>query len=183
MLKLATGDFKAIDAAMGFRSISGIDFKRLRMFFLSLLWRAAETHRFEFSAIKLDDCDLDRLRTMVLTGNAEPIEFYPISLIQLSSRGFEHNFSASAEVKTYPAFEEVPARTIPHFRFYFDGLIAHFHREQAGQLDDTIIGARPKLLVTTVPFEGSYQFGKLMAAMIEADNFPSMQNGKPDRPI
>jgi hypothetical protein len=103
MLRLATSDFKEIDAAMGFRSILGIDFKRLRMFFLSLLWRAAETDRVEFSAIRLDDCVLDRLRTMVATGNAEPIEFYPISLIQLSSRGFEHNFSASAEVKTYPA--------------------------------------------------------------------------------
>jgi hypothetical protein len=79
--------------------------------------------------------------------------------------------------------DEVPGRTIPHFRFYFDGLIAHFHREEAGQLDDTIIGARPKLLVTTVPFEESWQFGKLTAAMIEAGNFPSKQNKKPDRLI
>jgi hypothetical protein len=165
MQKLATGDFQAFDAAWGH------------------FWRAAATKLVEFSDIKLDEGDLDRLRTMVLTGNAEPIEFYPITLIQLSTRGFEHNFSASAEVKTNPAIEEVPARTIPHFRFYFDGLIAHIHREAVGQLDDTIIGARPKLLVTTVAFEGSYQFGKLMAAMTQADNFLSTQSGKPDRPI
>lgn len=183
MLRLATSDFKKFDAAWGYRSISGIDFNRLRMFFLSLLWRAAETDRFEFSAIKLDACDLGRLRTMVLTGNAEPIEFYPITLIQCSTRGFDHNFSASAEVKTNPAIEEVPARTIPHFRFYFDGLIAHMHREAAGQLDDTIIGGRPKLLVTTVAFEGSYQFEKLMTAMTQADNFRSKQNGIPDNRV
>jgi hypothetical protein len=107
---------------------------------------------------------LDRLRTMVMTGNAEPIEFYPITLIQLSTRGFQHNFTASAEVKTNPGFGKIPDRTIPHFRFYFDGLIAHIHREPAGQLDDTIIGARPKLLVTTVAFEGSRQLGNLMTA-------------------
>src|SRR5262249_32980427 len=148
-----TRDFKQVSPDMGFRSISEIDFKRLRIFFLSLLWRAAETDRVEFSAIKLDGNDLDRLRTMLLTGNAEPIEFYPVTLIQLSTRGFEHNFSASAEVKTNPAIEDVPARTIPHFRFYFDGLVAHVHRETVGQLDDTIIGARETLLVTTVPFE------------------------------
>lgn len=180
MLRLATSDFKEFDAAWGRRSISGIDFKRLRMFFLSLLWRAAETDRFEFSAIKLDDCDLDRLRSMVLTGNAEPIEFYPVTLIQLSAHGFEHNFSATAEVKTNPAIEEVPAQTIPHFRFYFDGLVAHIHREAAGQLDDTIIGARQKLLVTTVAFEGSRQGGYLMEAMREADSFQPMQNVKRD---
>src|SRR5262249_5053301 len=134
----------------------------------------------EFSAIKLDGNDLDRLRTMLLTGNAEPIEFYPVTLIQLSTRGFEHNFSASAEVKTNPAIEDVPARTIPHFRFYFDGLVAHVHRETVGQLDDTIIGARETLLVTTVPFEASYQFGKLMAAMKEAHSFRSDRYGKPN---
>jgi hypothetical protein len=150
------------------------------MFFLSLLWRAVETDRFEFSAIKLDDRDLDHPRTMVLTGNAEPIEFYPITLIQLSTRGFEHNFSASAEVKTNPAIEEVPARTIPHFWFYFDGLVVHIHREAAGQLDDTIIGAREKLLVTTVAFEGSRQVEYLIVAMRGTDNFRSTQNVKRD---
>jgi hypothetical protein len=183
MQKLANGDFQAFDAAWGRRAISDIDQKRLRIFFLSLFWRAAATKLVEFSDIKLDEGDLDRLRTMVLTGNAEPIEFYPITLIQLSTRGFQHNFTASAEVKTNPGFGKIPDRTIPHFRFYFDGLIAHIHREPAGQLDDTIIGARPKLLVTTVAFEGSRQLGNLMAAMTQADNFLSKQNGKPDRPI
>ncbi len=180
MQKLATGDFKAFDAAWGHRSISGIDFKRLRMFFLSLLWRAAETDRFEFSAIKLDDRDLDLLRTMVLTGNAEPIAFYPISLIQISTRGFQHNFSAPVEVKTNPGFGMIPDRTIPHFRFYFDGLVTHIHREAAGQLDDTIIGASPKLLVSTVAFESSRQVGNLTAAMREAASFWSKQNGNPE---
>lgn len=173
MQKLSTGDFKALDSGWGYRAISDIDQKRLRIFFLSPLWRAAATELVEFSDVKLDDCDLDRLRTMVQTGTAEPIEFYPVTLIQLSTRGFEHNYTATVEVKTNPGFGEVPDRTIPHIRFYFDGLVAHIHRERSGQLDESIVGAHPKLTVCTVTFEESRHLRYLIACM----------RGKQDSPI
>jgi hypothetical protein len=173
MLKLAPSDLKLVvpNSNMGLREIPGVDLKRLRMFYLSLFWRAAATKLAEFSQVKLGADDLERLRTMVLTGNPEPMDFYPINLIQLSTRGFQHNFTATAEVKTNPGFGVIPERTVPHFRFYFDGLVAHIHREAAGQVDDTIIGGNPNLIVTTVVFEGSRQFLSMVGAMKAAEEF------------
>jgi hypothetical protein len=167
MVKLAPSDFKLVvpNSNLGLREIPGVDLKRLRMFFLSLLWRAAVTKLAEFSAVRLNDRDLDRLRKMVITGEAEPMEYYPITLIQLSTLGFQHNFSVNAGVKTNPGYGKIPDLTIPHFRFYFDGLIAHIHREAVGQLNETIIGAHPNLTVTTVPFEGSRQYENLIAGL------------------
>lgn len=59
----------------GFRSVSGSDWKKLRLFFLSLLWRAAATDRPEFNEIDLPLEHLEQLRLMVLNGTPEPIEF------------------------------------------------------------------------------------------------------------
>jgi hypothetical protein len=72
MVKLAPSDFKLVvpNSNLGLREIPGVDLKRLRMFFLSLVWRAAATKLAEFSAVRLNDNDLDRLRTMVMTGEA-----------------------------------------------------------------------------------------------------------------
>jgi hypothetical protein len=115
---------------------------------------------------------------MVLTGNAEPIEFYPVSLIQLSTRGRDHNFTATVEVKTNPGFGKVPDRTIPHFRFYLDGLIAHIHRERVGQLDESIVGAYQKLTVCTITFQESRQRRYLIECARGGSNFLSKQNVK-----
>jgi len=57
-----------------------------------------------------------------------------------------------------------------HISGFFRRLDCSFHRREAGELDETIMGAGPKLAVT-VPFEWSLQFGKLQAAMIEASEF------------
>jgi hypothetical protein len=141
------------------------------MFYLSLLWRAAATKLVEFSQIKLGGQDLERLRTMVLAGDPEPMDFYPITLIQLSTLAFLHNFSASAEVKTNPGFGETPDLTIPHFRFYFDGLIAHIHCEATGQVNESIIGGHANLTVTTLPFEGSRQLEYLVAGLRRGVDF------------
>lgn len=44
----------------------GLDAARLRLFFLSLLWRAAASTRGEFAAITLPPDDLEHLRRIVL---------------------------------------------------------------------------------------------------------------------
>lgn len=163
---------------IGEYAIPGVDLKRLRLFFLSLLWRAAETKLAEFSAVKLCNSDLDRLRIMVRTGETDPLNFYPITLIQLSTRGLEHNFSVDTCVKTNPGFGEVPDLKIPHFQFYFDGLIVHIHREVDGQMNKSILGANSRLIVTTLSFQGSRQRQNLISALGQARVDYAVQIGK-----
>ncbi len=80
----------------------GVDCTRLRLFFLSLLWRAAATSLFEFNAVSMPANELAKLREMVLHGAFEPYHFYPVTLTQLSTRNFPHNWSASRLIKRQP---------------------------------------------------------------------------------
>lgn len=66
---------------------------------------------------------------MVRDGNPEPLEFYPVSLIQLSTLGVRHNHTPLAQSKPIPDLTGGQTTTKnPFFRFYFDGLIAHISR-------------------------------------------------------
>lgn len=146
----------------GFREIAGIDPGRLRLFFLSLLWRAAATTRPEFSAVSLPPDDLEQLRLMLLSGDPGPLDFYPAQLIQLYTRGEVQNHTPIAQTKTVPASVATPEQRIPYFRFYFDGLVAHIHRHAsddgytAGQGFLTV-GHGDKLSVAALPYETSFQ--------------------------
>jgi len=87
----------------GIRKIEGINKKSLRMFFLTLLWRAAATTLPEFSEVVLPDKDLEQLRQMICMSIVEPISFYPAYLIQLSTIGIAHNHAVIAQVKEIQA--------------------------------------------------------------------------------
>lgn len=172
MLSLGTGDFRPIPATpWGVRSISGCDTKRLRLFFLSVLWRAAATRLPEFAEVRLPDDELEKLRSMVLEGNPEPLWFYPISLTQISTRGIAHNHAALALTKFVPA-PSAPEE-VPFFRFYFDGLIAHIQRPGkrdaiVAELGPLIVGNEDTITVSTVTFEGSSQRTNLLHTVSEA---------------
>jgi hypothetical protein len=142
----------------GVREIYGIDPVRLRLFFLSLLWRAAATSRPEFSAVSLPADDLEQLRQMLVSGNPEPPSFYPAQLIQLYTRGEIHNHTPIALTKTIHGYD----RQIPIFRFYLDGLVTHIHRQtvDAGYTaaqGSLTVGNGDRLTVTALPYETSFQ--------------------------
>jgi hypothetical protein len=69
----------------GFRNIVGIDRHRLRLFFLSLLWRSGASKRKEVAEIDVPSDDLEKLRLMLLNKNAGSLSFYPTVLVQLST--------------------------------------------------------------------------------------------------
>jgi hypothetical protein len=117
------------DSGRGLRVVDGIDAYRLRLFFLSLLWRACASDRHEFSEIVLPDEDLERLRRMILNSDPEPWHFYPIYLTQFSTFGDNHNHSPTAASLDIPNTDgsKVVGR-MNTYRFYFDGLIAHIRR-------------------------------------------------------
>lgn len=154
----------------GVRFLSGIDFTRLRLFFLSLLWRAAATERPEFSEVVLPEEDLEVLRLMLLQENASPLEFYPATLTQIATRGPAQNLVPLAETKTVPNLPGLGEQHYPIFRFYLDGLVVHMHRQASGSIDaflPSVVGANEGLAVGTVNYEGSFQRANLMHVLRE----------------
>jgi len=162
-------------AKRGFRSVDGIDTGKMRLFLLSLLWRAAASDISEMSEVILPDTDLKTLGSLILERDPGPIAFYPAHLIQLSTRGPTHNHTPIADVKTIPSLVEgAPDTEVSIFRFYLDGLIVYFHRHanddgQTASLGDLVVGASGRILVNTIPYEISFQHENLSFVISEAE--------------
>lgn len=158
----------------GVRKIDGIDPDRLRLFFLSLLWRAAATNRREFSEVDLPDDELQLLGEMLVRGDPKPLAFYPAQLTQISTVGRIHNMPPIAQTKIVPAYEDVPEQSIPIYRFYFDGLVCHIHRKTSDngltkELGPLVVGGEASLTVSTVTYEHSFERMNLEAIISEAE--------------
>ncbi len=146
----------------------------IRLFLLSILWRAAATDRPEFSEIELAEKDLEKLRAMVVQGATSPLYFFPSTLIQLSTIGLRHNHAPIAQTKWIPAVKDIKEREEPIFRFYFDGLIVHFSRLPPTEnmelgLERFWVGGEEQLSVLTVPFHQSAQLDNLRIVMAEGE--------------
>ena len=155
------------NSGWGYRVVKGIDPRLLRLFFLSLLWRAAATDRGEFSQVVMPPCDLEKLRLMLINGDSDPASFYPIELAQFSTVGV----LPISMVKTVERGGE--KTEIPFFRFYFDGLMAHVHRRTSDNgltswFGSSIVGMGDDLAVATVLFNTSFQHEGLKRAVAES---------------
>jgi hypothetical protein len=160
---------------LGVRMVSGLDTKRLRLFFHSLLWRAAASERFEFEEIAVPDEDLETLRQAILAAVEPPLSFYPVQLTQLSTKGVMHNRTPIQDVKYVPNLlvPSAPPYQLPTFRFYFDGLIAHIHRAlplaySVAALGNLVLGCANDLALSTVTFEDSLQGRDMQDALSES---------------
>jgi hypothetical protein len=159
------------DTSWGIRKVEGINPKKLRLFFLSLLWRAAATSLPEFAEVQLPKQDLEQLRLMLCSKTPEPISFYPATLIQLSTIGHIHNHVPIFSKKRIPSLVHTDsAWDLPIYRFYFDGLITHIHchaldKGYTSSLGAWIVGADDQLLVHTQTYKGSFQEANLNALL------------------
>jgi hypothetical protein len=154
---------------LAFRIVSGIDGHKLRLFFLSLLWRAAATTRPEFAAITLPDADLSTLQQLLVNGTPGPLEFYPTTLIQMSTRGRAHNSSPIPFERVVPNLPGLGHQAYQTYRFYLDGLEASVLRQASGNIDwlgPAVVGNGNSLVVATVPFERSWQFENIETAAL-----------------
>lgn len=154
--------------SFGLRKVICKDPIKLRLFFLSLLWRAAKTDRFEFQDIQLDEKDLGRLQRMVRDGDPNPNNFYPTTLLQIASRGPTHNFAPIAVDET---IDKGDGTSIRHcvFRFYFNGLIANMHRFKAttNGIESFVVGCSPEIVVQTQLIDDSFQLHNLIKGVKE----------------
>jgi len=178
----------------GLREVQCTNPSKLRLFFLSLLWRAAATSRPEFSDVNLAPGELEVLRTMVRDGNPRPLDFYPTTLLQIVTRGESHNlgpfvqnFSSDMEPLLQKAEDE--SASIPKilafrtYRFYFDGLIAHMHFDiheklQYERLGPLFVGFGPILRVQTQTWEHSFQLYNMVRHLQESAAWWPQQIGR-----
>ena len=163
--------------ACGFRNVEFSDPIRMRMFLLSLLWRAAATSLSEFREIALSKQQMEILGECLRKNDAPELNFFPATMTQISSVGIMHNLSPIAQTK--PSME-IFGETIEKeeiFRFYFDGLIVHFYRAPSKKtmagIKHMMIGQKGKVRIPTLPFEGSWEQENLTISEEESEfEFP-----------
>jgi hypothetical protein len=146
----------------GIRKLMDTDFRKLRLFFLSLLWRAAASTHNGFAEISLAPDELAELGSRLIARDPASPSYFAVHLIQLSTLGEPHNLVPLARTKRIPAYKSVQEHEIPFFRIYFEGLIAHIHPNNDSKYDGEKVGAlvlgqKEFTTVPTVKFEGSFQ--------------------------
>jgi hypothetical protein len=173
---LEAKDFTALNSTpWGMRRISEIDTQHLRLFFLSLLWRAAASGLVEFHEVQLSADTMEALRKMVELGDASPVNFLPISLTQISTLGVIHNQGIFHRTKTLPGLPGLPVQMRRYYRIYIDGLIAHVHLDQHDpnhirELGIMMLGSEADCVLTTVTFERSFELENML--WIHAESLP-----------
>lgn len=159
---LLTSDHTFIDDRMGLRKISEIDGRKLRLFFLSLLWRAAATSLPEFSYVKLSRKQLGQLRRMLVDEDPGDSGLFSIVLMQFSTKGPWHNHTPLYGTK------DLEGEKVNFLRFYLDGLAVHIHLNPQDN-GNMAVGASNKLVVLTMPFEHSFQDKNLRIGIVETN--------------
>lgn len=155
--------FHIIDENYGVREFSSLNWKSLRLFGLSLLWRACNTSQVGFCDIKIPKNDLEKIRLMLINRDCGAIHFYPIKFCQLSTKGKIHNQTPFIRKFELPKRCEVTkSKYLNIVRFYFDGLIMHIHLsktlKQIKGFDQQVLGFNSnRLIIPTVSYEFSFQ--------------------------
>lgn len=157
----------------GIRKINVDEPEKLRKFFLSLLWRASVSSLPEMREVKLTEDQERQLSDYLVSDSLLALEFFPCWLTQHHQIGFQHNQTPTKGFKNFPKNSISEGAGIPIFRFYFDGLIVHFH--QIGQREfeqfsknPLTVGFSNELFVTCVPWNKSAQLENIKAIAKES---------------
>ena len=156
----------------GIRALEGLNYNKLRLFFLSLLWRAAASSRAEFSGVSLSSKDLEVLRMSLVSGQCPPQDFIPLFLMQHSTLGPRHNLAPLVGREIRDEGDDAPEIMTNSIRFYFDGLIVYFCNEISPEAYEEarnlFVGETEKVLVSCVPFANSWQENNLKQHVLES---------------
>nr|WP_298926507.1 hypothetical protein [uncultured Erythrobacter sp.] len=179
MKKLAVTGFEQISGTPnGIRRVQFNDPKKMRLFFLSIFWRAAASDRPEFAEIRLSHSQMRRLRNAVRDQRTDLADnFFPIVLTQISTRGLTHNHGPISDTKMPVKIGKLTSKPLRIFRFYFDGLAFHVHLDAD---DEAVEGMRPMLVgptafttLPTVTWEHSWQARNMADVLADAEHeFP-----------
>ena len=147
---------------------------RVRLFSLSLLWRAAVSRRPEFSEIWLDPIALRKL-TKIVRGEIGAHEFdFPTTLVLLTEQGQPQNMTPLRQRMTVPQLTIGLKAYIKIFRFYVDGLIFHIgqktmDRELFRCWHGRVLGVDNPLSFVGRKYVGSWQMQNLEQLVQETE--------------
>jgi hypothetical protein len=164
----------ALDDDVGYwrhRIIGDVEIARLRMFAISLLWRAAASTLPEFAAIQIPPDHLEKLRIALLTGSPPEEKFYPSTFTLFSTKGDDHIWAP--EALNIPEYNDNGTQIgeIPIFRFFMNGFNILFKNsgDYAGWTGKGLgVNDDGNLVIQTFPFENSRQMLNMEANHKEA---------------
>lgn len=151
------------DADFGVRLIEDVNVKKLRLFFLSILWRSLRTNIKEFNFLPRAGVDLARIGRMIVEGDPGSFDYHPIALDQIATLGFSHNQSPTYQTMEIHSSDGV--REIGYYRLYMQGLVVHIYPESCPELVESIpanfLGGFEKLWVNARRFESTRQYAEM----------------------
>lgn len=153
-------DLIQIDSSLALRQVDISSAEQIRLFFLSVVWRAAASSRPEFAHVLIADEILEDLRQRVLTKEVGNVWDYPMVLDQLITRGLAQNRTPLVEQLSFDVDGMDSPISLNTVRIYMDGLVAKviFAKEAAFDLKHAgkiILGASSYTLVYSRTFEQS----------------------------
>lgn len=161
-------DLLGIDPNYPLRELRLQNTKNLRLFFLSLLWRAAASNLLHFRHVFLTPEEIEDLRKRVFNRDPGAQEDYPIILHQISDLGAHHNRAPLLEEETI-VIDGEPDRKATYVRFYFEGLVTRIYLPNRSELPVNFanlgINERSSFIVFLNRFENSRTRVNLMDMM------------------
>lgn len=164
------------DQHQGVRIIPNVDFRPIKVFFLSIVWRAAASSRDDMQHVSLDEDVLEKLR--IATLNKDPLGKYdfPVRLHQIETRGVPHNRTPILEKQTFSLGSPFMDKEYLSCRIYMDGLIAHVlldaDEDYVNNMGLLNIGFGEEQGVMLNSFESSRAFDNLQLAINSSPNPP-----------
>lgn len=155
-------------AGYGWRTLVGLDWKCLKLFFLSILWRAAVSEREDMKFVDISFDMLEKLRVALINKDCLSFDDLPVRLYQIITRGAVHNRTPIVEdfVLSVPPFQ---FREYKVCRIYLDGLVAHITLNPDEYLINNtkgvFLGGGEQSFIFTHKFENSRSFGNLMSVV------------------
>lgn len=149
MLPIAEGTYmRRVD-------LSNMDEEKIRLFFLSIVWRVAASNRPEFNNVNLDAQILEDLRQRILTNKAGKYYDYPISFDQITTKGDHHNRAPFLEYSPLSSTTGNSEECLS-LRIYFEGLVTRVHfpgNLKITREEKIYLGAGPDLYIIAREYE------------------------------
>lgn len=142
--------------------------KRLRLFALSLLWRAVATEREEFKNLEIDESHLEYLRDLVRTGSIGNQDDFPTYIVTLLGPGDYHNRTPLREI------HDVDGSPSEWIRFFIEGVIILIGLEPRSEklakaFGRMLVGFDKDFFVMTIEYSKSRERDNLIEVIRDMD--------------
>lgn len=177
----SVGTILGLNDDVPFRTIRLDDSAPLRLFFLSLLWRAGASKLDAFQHVQLSAAELEDLRKRVWSRSPGSVNDFPIMLHQISTLGPPHNRVPLLEEQRLLGDDGVESEKVATYvRFYFEGLVARIYLGSRQPVPEwvtlTAIRDDGNVLVSLHQFENSRTKDDIVSNLTAYDHWMHQRN-------